>query len=75
VWTKFVGCPATDPVGFSGLSTMCKTTKSDFRWAVGADLPIFSIISLRAAFDGGKMAGQTVNYWGVGASIGIGGMR
>lgn len=75
VFTKFVSCPATDPLGFTGLSTMCDKTEKNFRWAVGADLPILGILSLRAAYDGGKMAGQSVNYWGVGASIGLGGMR
>ncbi len=49
--------------------------KSDFRWAVGADLPILGILSIRGAYDSGKYAGQTVSYWGVGASIGLGGMR
>ncbi|MGD0483338.1 MAG: hypothetical protein ABSB58_01650 [Gemmatimonadales bacterium] len=75
VFTKYVSCPAADYPGFQGISQMCNTTEHNFRWAVGADLPIFSVISLRAAFDGGKMSGQTVNVWGVGASIGIGGMR
>ncbi|MBI4542278.1 MAG: hypothetical protein HY705_04545 [Gemmatimonadetes bacterium] len=51
----------------------CSETK--FRWAVGADLPIFRIISVRAAYDSGKIEDQTVSYIGVGASIGIGGMR
>lgn len=51
------------------------STKSDFRWAVGVDVPIFRIISVRAAYDSGKIFGQTVNNFGVGASIGIGGMR
>ena len=51
------------------------STKSDFRWAVGVDVPILRILSIRAAYDSGKLAGQTVNYFGLGASIGIGGMR
>ena len=59
---------------------ICPENESNFRWAVGADLPIFSILSVRASFDSGKIrnaAGQdvTYNYWGIGASIGLGGMR
>ena len=64
-FTKMVDCPA---------GASCPT-KSDFRWAVGADLPILGILSIRGAYDSGKIAGQTVSYWGVGASIGLGGMR
>lgn len=75
VFTKYVSCPATDPVGFPGLSTMCSTTEHNFRWAVGVDLPLIGILSVRAAYDGGKVADQSVNMWGVGASIGLGGMR
>lgn len=62
--TRFSDCPGTCPDG-----------ESDFRWAVGADLPIFRVLSVRAAYDSGKIAGETVSVWGVGASIGIGGMR
>ena len=62
---KTINCP-------SGAS--CKTN-SDFRWAVGADLPILGILSIRGAYDTGKLGGQTISYWGVGASIGLGGMR
>ncbi|HXY69100.1 MAG TPA: hypothetical protein VEH62_06595 [Gemmatimonadales bacterium] len=55
------------------------STDSQFRWAVGVDVPIFRVISVRAAFDSGKIKGatgtQTVNAFGFGASIGIGGMR
>ena len=64
-FTKVVDCPS---------GATCKTN-SDFRWAVGADLPILGILSIRGAYDSGKIAGQTVSYWGVGASIGLGGMR
>lgn len=53
----------------------CPSSKSEFRWAVGLDVPILRIISVRAAYDSGKLYGQTVNNFGVGASIGIGGMR
>ncbi len=67
---RVLNCPA-------GMSC---STDSQFRWAVGVDIPIFSIISVRAAFDSGKLKSptgetQTVNYFGVGASIGLGGMR
>ncbi len=65
---KFSNCGSSN-------STLCGKTTSDFRWAVGVDIPIFSIISIRGAYDSGKIAGQTVSYWGVGASIGLGGMR
>jgi hypothetical protein len=75
---KYVNCPSTNPV-INGqtidLRSMCDPTDKDFRWAVGVDLPILSIISLRAAYDGGKLGGATLNSWGIGASIGIGGMR
>ena len=64
--TSFSGCTGTCPSAGSG----------KFRWAVGADLPIFSIISVRAAYDTGKdFTNQTTTVWGIGASIGIGGMR
>ena len=46
-----------------------------FRWAVGADVPIFGLLSVRAAYDSGSKSGVTTSFWGVGASIGIGGMR
>lgn len=65
-FTKILNCP-------SGSS--CPSQKGEFRWAVGADIPLFSIISLRAAFESGKLLGQTVSNFGVGASIGLGGMR
>ena len=75
VFSKYVNCPDTDPTGFPGLSTQCAETKKDFRWAVGFDLPFLRILSLRAAYDGGKMYGVKINSWGVGASVGLGGMR
>jgi hypothetical protein len=65
-FTKILNCP-------SGVT--CAASKAEFRWAVGLDVPIFSIISVRAAYDSGKLYGQTVNNFGVGASVGIGGMR
>jgi hypothetical protein len=63
---KIINCPS---------GTACPNGKADFRWAVGLDIPILSIISLRAAYDAGKIAGQTVDYFGLGASIGLGGVR
>jgi len=68
--TRVVNCPT---------GATCKTD-SEFRWAVGVDVPIFRIISVRAAYDTGKIKGTsgattTVSNFGVGASIGIGGMR
>ena len=56
------------------------STDGQFRVAFGLDIPIFRIISVRAAYDTGKIKGssgasQTVSNFGVGASIGIGGMR
>lgn len=66
--TKFVNCPSSN-------TSLCSTSSSQFRWAAGADLPIFRVLSVRAAFDSGKVGSQTVSFWGVGASIGIGGMR
>ncbi len=69
-FTKVVDCPS---------GATCKTD-SQFRWAVGLDVPILRIISVRAAYDSGKIKGAngattTVNSFGVGASIGLGGMR
>ncbi len=62
--TRFTSCPATCPSG-----------DSKFRFAVGADLPILRILSVRAAYDSGKIGNETVSVFGVGASIGVGGMR
>ena len=93
VFSKYVNCPSTDPsvvvsgvtYTATGLSTMCDKTGQDFRWAVGVDLPILKILSIRAAFDSGKLrlrnplsgvtSSQTLSFWGIGASIGLGGMR
>lgn len=63
--TRFTGCDGA----------ACPDSDSKFRWAVGADLPIFRVLSVRAAYDSGKIGDETVSVWGVGASIGIGGMR
>jgi len=65
---KFIKCPAS-------VSLMCHGSTSSFRWAAGADIPLFGILGVRAAYDSGKINGRTVNYWGVGASVGLGGMR
>lgn len=48
-----------------------------FGWAVGADIPLFRILSIRAAYDSFKPEGATESFstLGIGASIGIGGMR
>lgn len=65
---KLVNCPAGN--------TACDAeAESDFRYAFGADLPIFRILSVRAAYEGGKIGDTEFKVWGVGASIGIGGMR
>jgi hypothetical protein len=64
---KAINCPSGDP--------SCDETETDFRWAAGADLPILRILSIRAAYESGKIAGETVSVWGIGASIGLGGMR
>lgn len=67
--TKLINCPASNP-------TPCDAkADSHFRWAVGADLPILGILSVRASFDSGKIGNETVSVWGIGASIGLGGMR
>lgn len=93
VFSKYVNCPSTDPTvtvsgvtyTATGLSTMCDKTGQDFRWAVGVDLPILRILSIRAAYDSGKLrlrdpatgvtSSQTLSFWGLGASVGLGGMR
>ncbi len=57
------------------------STDNQFRWTVGVDVPIMSVLSVRAAFDSGNLkdpfsgASKTVSNFGVGASIGLGGMR
>ncbi|MFI5208288.1 MAG: hypothetical protein ACHQX4_09740 [Gemmatimonadales bacterium] len=65
-FTSFANCNGTCPSAGSG----------KVRFAFGADLPVFRILSVRAAYDTGKdINDQTTSVWGVGASIGIGGMR
>jgi hypothetical protein len=69
--SRVVNCP-------SGQSC---STNNQFRWAVGLDVPVFSVLSVRAAYDSGKIknpvggGSQTVSNFGLGASIGLGGMR
>jgi len=67
--SKYVNCPTGSPA--------CSGSDSQFRWAVGADFPILHVLSIRAAFDSGKdgATGKTASVWGIGASIGLGGMR
>jgi len=81
-FTKYVNCPDAVPAAIlsvrpdlANLPNMCHDTDKAFRWSAGADLPILGILSIRAAYDSGKINGETVSYWGIGASIGIGGMR
>jgi hypothetical protein len=65
-FTKFSSCSGTCPASGSG----------KVRFAVGVDLPIFGILSVRAAYDTGKdFTDHTTTVWGIGASIGLGGMR
>ncbi len=71
--TRFVNCAA-------GMTGPCDAgSQSNFRWAIGADFPILKVLSIRASYDGGKTGPKggtyTQNVWGVGASLGIGGMR
>lgn len=76
--TKYINCPA-------GNTAACDADPSmKFRWAVGADFPIFRVLSIRASYDSGKeeivrpdgtTRQVTQSVWGIGASIGIGGMR
>jgi hypothetical protein len=67
--TRYVNCSGTCPTN----------PKSTFGWAVGADLPIFRVFSIRAAYDSHQVndgtTTTTVNVIGAGVSFGIGGMR
>lgn len=70
------GAPRYNITKFSSCGGTCPETQSDFAWAVGADLPIFRILSVRAAYDSRSVeGGESFNTLGIGASIGIGGMR
>jgi len=46
-------------------------SKGTFRYAVGANLPL-GPLGIRAAYDGGKLFGETVGFFGVGVSLGLG---
>jgi hypothetical protein len=65
---KFINCGSTN-------ASMCSSTSGAFRWAAGVDIPLFWVLSIRGAYDSGKIDNKTVSYWGVGASIGLGGMH
>jgi hypothetical protein len=69
------GAPRMNFYQYANCSGTCPSGTSMFRWALGADLPILRVLSVRAAFDSGSKSGVTTSYWGVGASLGIGGMR
>jgi len=78
------GAPRMNLTRWANCGTTCPKGTQNFRWAVGADLPIFRIISVRAAYDAGKVKVRdrlgverevNNNYWGIGVSVGIGGMR
>lgn len=53
----------------------CGSDGGDVRFAVGADMPIFGLFALRAAYDMGKVGGQSANFFGLGGSIGFGGVH
>ena len=53
----------------------CGGNGGDVRVAVGADMPILGLFALRAAYDMGKVGGKDANFWGLGASIGFGGVH
>ena len=68
------GAPRYVLINQLNCGSTCNNTNM-FRWAVGADVPIFKILSVRAAYDSGSKNGVTTSFWGVGASVGLGGMR
>jgi hypothetical protein len=49
----------------------CPEGESEFRWAVGANLPV-GPLGLRAAYDGGQYAGENLSFFAIGVSLGIG---
>lgn len=70
------GAPRYNLYRFVNCSGACPTNpKATFGWAVGADMPLFRVFSVRAAYDSREIAGVTQSSWGVGASFGFGGMR
>lgn len=71
------GAPRYSFTRIKDCNAPCVQPDPVFGWAVGADLPLFRILSVRAAYDSFKPDGATesINTIGVGVSIGIGGMR
>ena len=72
------GAPRWNMTRYTACEGPCPDTpKGNFGWAVGAELPIFRVLSVRAAYDSQKFEGATeaLNVVGVGVSIGLGGMR
>ncbi len=69
------GAPRYNLTRFTNCGGTCPTGDEQFRWAVGADFPILRVLSIRAAYDSGKVGTETVSFWGLGASLGFGGMR
>lgn len=68
--------PRYDLYRFAACDPSCPPNpKSSFGWAVGADMPLFRVLSIRAAYDNREVGGQTLTSFGVGASFGFGGMR
>jgi hypothetical protein len=68
--------PRYDLYRFANCSGACPPNpESSFGWAVGADMPLFRVLSIRAAYDNREVGGATLKSFGVGASFGFGGMR
>lgn len=64
-FTQWTSCDAAQ------WGTLCDEKGQDFRWAVGATLPL-GPFGIRAAYDGGKIDGEDRNFIGVGVSLGFG---
>lgn len=58
---KWVSCGGTCP----------DASKGTFRYAVGVNLPV-GPLGIRAAYDGGKLFGETIGFFGLGVSLGVG---
>ena len=69
------GAPRYNLTRYTDCGGTCPAGDEQFRWAVGADFPILRVLSIRAAYDSGKIGNETVSFWGLGASLGLGGMR
>lgn len=70
------GAPRYDLYRYTACTGTCPANpESSFGWAVGADMPLFRVLSIRAAYDNREVGGQTLKSFGVGASFGFGGMR